>query len=292
VLRLAYRPPYHWAQVRDFLAERAIPGVEMVEKQTYSRTVSTPNGWAIIRVRPSEEVDALEFRVSGADPADLLHLSTVARRVFDLAADPETIVLAFKDDPLLGPLLRQRPGLRIPGVWSPFECAVRAVVGQQVNIRVSRTFLARLVERAGRAVSGPISALTHMFPTPADLIAADLSGLDLTSNRIATLKQLSAAMIERKLEFATTAEEVIRILAQIPGIGPWSAQYVALRALGEPDAFPAADLVLRRTASQANGLITISAFEKRAEAWRPWRAYAAIHLWSAAGKVHAKKPAA
>jgi len=131
-----------------------------------------------------------------------------------------------------------------------------------------------------------------MFPTPETLMAADLSGLGLTSNRIATLKQLSAAMIERKLEFATTAEEVIRILAQIPGIGPWSAQYVALRALGEPDAFPAADLVLRRTASQANGLITISAFEKRAEAWRPWRAYASIHLWAAAGKVHAKKPAA
>jgi AraC family transcriptional regulator, regulatory protein of adaptative response / DNA-3-methyladenine glycosylase II len=165
-------------------------------------------------------------------------------------------------------------------------------VGQQVSIRVGRTLLARVVERAGTPVSASRAGLTHLFPTPAALIAADLSGLGLTSSRIATLKQLSQVTIESKLEFGASAEEVIRVLTHISGIGPSSAQYVALRGLGEPDAFPSADLVLRRTASERDGLTRESALERSAEAWRPWRAYAAVHLWCAASKAPCREPGA
>ena len=159
-------------------------------------------------------------------------------------------------------------------------------------MRVGQTLLARVVERAGTPVSASKAGLTHLFPTPAALIAADLSGLGLTSSRIATLKQLSQVTMESKLEFGASAEEVIRVLTHIPGIGACSAQYVALRGLGEPDAFPSADLVLRRTASQRDGLIKESALDRSAEAWRPWRAYAAIHLWCSATKAHCRKPGA
>src|SRR5262245_31817586 len=269
VLRLAYRPPYDWIQVREFLAKRVIPGVEMIENDTYTRTVSTPNGWAVIRVRPSQGEDALEFRVGGADSADLLHLSTVARRVFDLGADPENIDLAFQDDPLLGRLTCRRPGVRIPGVWSPIECAVRAVVGQQVSLRGARTILARLVARTGKPLDAPLPGLTHLFPTPAALRDANLNALGMTSNRIAAIKTLSGAMACRKLDFSRPTAEVVHILTGIPGIGSWSAQYVALRALGDPDAFPSGDLVLRRMASNGNSLMTESALEQCAEAWRP-----------------------
>ena len=283
VLRLAYRPPYDWAHLLHFLAARAIPHVETADGNAYARTVVTPDGGsAIIRVRPIDGEDALEFRVSRADAAALLPLSTVARRVFDLAADPATIALAFQDDALLARLVKRRPGLRIPGVWDPFECAVRAVVGQQVSFKAGVTLVGRIVERAGKPLSTPSQGLSHLFPAPGALIAADLSGLGLTRGRIDAVKALAMAIVDASLDFSASADQVARTLTAIRGIGPWTAQYVALRALGEPDAFPTADLVLRREASDSRGPLTPSALQKRAERWRPWRGYAAIHLWSAA----------
>ena len=277
-LKLAFRPPYDWNQVRTFFATRAVPGIERVDEAGYARTVGCDRGHAVVHVRPLQDEHALELRVRGAAPSALFHLSSTARRVFDLGADPARIALAFDNDPLLAPLVRRRPGLRIPGVWDPFECAVRAVLGQQVSVAAGRTLVARLVRRAGQPVSTGIDGLTHLFPRPSAVASADLDGLGLTSARIGTLRALARA-ISDGLDLNGAADDVIAGLTALPGIGAWTAQYVALRALGEPDAFPAADLVLRRVASASETPLTARALEARAEAWRPWRGYATLHLW-------------
>ena len=289
VLRFSYRPPYDWTHLLHFLAARAVARIEVADKDRYARTVATPgHGWAIIQVRNIHAEHVLEFRVSCADATSLLHLSSVARRVFDLASDPATIGLAFEDDPILAPLVKRRPGIRIPGVWDPLECSVRAIVGQQVSFSAGVTLLGRVVERAGQAISTPINGLTHLFPSPVALMSANLTGLGLTGGRIDAIKELASAVVEGKLDFSATAEDVVRVLMSIRGIGPWTAQYVALRALGEPDAFPSADLVLRRVASDTNRTLPAPALEERSKAWRPWRAYAVIYLWTAALDGHQK----
>jgi len=305
VLRLAYRPPYDWAQVRDFLATRALPGVERVDARGYARTVAAANppaggrsaanqpaggrsadgGHAIVCVRALEHERALELRVRGAAPAALFQLSAAARRTFDLAADPARIALALRGDPLLAPLVDRRPGLRIPGAWDPFECAVRAVLGQQVSVAAGRTLAARVVARVGRPIAGGTDGLTHLFPSPAALAAANLDGLGLTGARARALRALAHAVAEGALDLGAAVEDVAAGLEALPGLGRWTAQYVALRALGEPDAFPAADLVLRRMAAAGGTALSARALEARAEAWRPWRGYAVLHLWRAASEV-------
>jgi len=289
VLRLAYRPPYHWNQVHDFLAMRALPGVERVDARGYARTVALGTGYASVCVRPLESEDALELRVRGAPPASLFQLSSAARRTFDLAADPAAIALAFKSDPLLSPLVNNRPGLRIPGAWDPFECAVRAVLGQQVSVAAGRTLAARLVARAGQEIATGTEGLTHLFPSPGALEAANLDGLGITGARIRALKEMARAVRDGRLDFTLPATEVAAALALLPGFGDWTAQYVSLRALGEPDAFLSGDLVLRRVAGVDGLPLTARLLEARAEAWRPWRGYAVLHLWHLAAQAAAQR---
>jgi AraC family transcriptional regulator of adaptative response / DNA-3-methyladenine glycosylase II len=289
VLRLAYRPPYHWNQVHDFLAMRALPGVERVDARGYARTVALSTGHAIVCVRPLESEDALELRVRGAPPASLFQLSSAARRTFDLAADPAAIALAFKSDPLLSPLVHNRPGLRIPGAWDPFECAVRAVLGQQVSVAAGRTLAARLVARAGQELATGTEGLTHLFPSPGALEAANLDGLGITGARIRALKEMARAVMDGRLDFTLPATEVAAALALLPGFGDWTAQYVSLRALGEPDAFLSGDPVLRRVAGVGGSPLTARLLEARAEAWRPWRGYAVLHLWHLASQAAAQR---
>jgi len=285
-LRLAYRPPYDWEQVRGFLATRAVSGVERVDARGYARTVACEGGHALIRVNAVAGADALELRVTGAAPAALLQLASAARRVFDLAADPARIGLELATDPLIGPLVRRRPGLRIPGVWEPFECAVRAVLGQQVSVAAGRTFAARLVALAGAPLPRGSESLTHLFPSAAQIAAADLESLGLTRTRAATLRALARAVLEGRIDFGATPEELAEALSSVPGIGPWTAQYVALRALGEPDALPTGDLVLRRmTAPPGTASLTSRELELRARQWQPWRGYAVVHLWRAAAEA-------
>jgi AraC family transcriptional regulator of adaptative response / DNA-3-methyladenine glycosylase II len=281
VLRLSFRPPCDWAHLRDFLALRALPGVERVDERGYARTVATETGHATVCVRPLEGQHALELRVRGAAPAALFEISTTARRVFDLAADPARIAAALGTDPLLGPLLKRRPGLRIPGTWDPFECAVRAVLGQQVTVAAGRTLAARLVARFGRAVGGG-DGLTHLFPSPSALASAALDGIGLPRTRAAALEALAQAVVSGAVDFRAPAPALTAALVALPGIGAWTAEYVALRALGEPDAFPTGDLVLRTVAGGAAGPLSARALEQRAEAWRPWRGYTVLHLWAAA----------
>jgi AraC family transcriptional regulator, regulatory protein of adaptative response / DNA-3-methyladenine glycosylase II len=289
VLRLAYRPPYDWDHMRDFLATRAIPGVERVDGRGYARTVACEGGHALVCVRALPGEDALELRVRGAPPASLLQLASVARRVFDLAADPARIGVELAADPLMGPLVRERPGLRIPGAWDAFECAVRAVLGQQVSVAAGCTLARRLVERAGVAVGGATDGLTHLFPGAANLASANLEGLGITGARVATLRVLARAVLERRIDFGAAPDELAAAMAALPGIGPWTAQYVALRALGEPDALPTGDLVLRRMAApMARGSLTTRELEERSRNWRPWRGYAVVHLWRAAARAGAR----
>jgi AraC family transcriptional regulator of adaptative response / DNA-3-methyladenine glycosylase II len=291
VLRLAYRPPYDFAHLREFLARRALPGVERVDAAGYARTLAYPGGNALVAVRELAGEHALELRVAGAPPAALPPLAARARRVFDLDGDPEPVGAGLAADPLVGPLVAQRPGVRIPGAWDPFECAVRAVLGQQVSVAAGRRFASRLVERSGERLHGGAAGLTHLFPTPARVAHADLEGLGITAARAAALRSLARAVLARRVDFGAVSADVTAALAALPGIGPWTAQYVALRSLGEPDALPHGDAVLRRMAAPAGGAaLSARALEARSDRWRPWRGYATVHLWRAAGERGVSAP--
>ncbi|HEV7138990.1 MAG TPA: AlkA N-terminal domain-containing protein [Steroidobacteraceae bacterium] len=283
-LALCYRPPYDWDHLRGFFALRATPGVERVEADTYARLIRTDAGHAIITVRPLPGRDALQLRVLGAPASALFQIATAARRVFDLAADPALLSAGLEADVLLRPLVCRRPGIRIPGAWDPFECAVRAVLGQQVTVAAARTLAGRLVARVGEPVTTPIEGLERLFPTPQALASADMDGLGLTGARIAALRSLAAAVAAGRVAFDRPADEVVASLVELPGFGEWTAQYVALRALGEPDAFLSADLVVRRMAAAGGAPLTAKELDRRAEPWRPWRGYAVMHLWCAAGE--------
>lgn len=287
-LTLAYRPPYEWDRMLEFLALRAIDGVEKVDALSYARLVRTGDTHAEISVRRLPERNALELSVRGASAHRLLQVASAVRRMFDLSGDPDAVERTLGADRLLRPMVRRRPGLRIPGAWDPFECAVRAVLGQQVTVAGARTLAARLVRRFGQPVNGT-EGLTHLFPTVQALAAANLDGLGLTGARITALKALAQALACGRIGFDRPAEQVIESLKRLPGIGDWTAQYIALRSLGEPDALPAADLVLRRMAGNGKGLLSTQEMERRAERWRPWRGYAVMQLWCAASQKRARE---
>ena len=281
-LALSYRPPYDWDHLCQFLALRATPRVERVQEQRYARLIRTDGGHALIEVQPLDGRDALRLSVRGAASATLFQIATAARRVFDLSADPALVTAGLESDALLRPLVRRRPGIRIPGTWDAFECAVRAVLGQQVTVAAARTLAGRLVERTGEPVTPAAAGLDRLFPTPQVLAGANLDGLGLTGARIAALKSVARAVAEGRVAFDRPTEEVVASLVRLPGIGEWTAQYIALRALGEPDAFLSADLVVRRMAAADGAALTMRELDRRAAAWRPWRGYAVMHLWCAA----------
>jgi AraC family transcriptional regulator of adaptative response / DNA-3-methyladenine glycosylase II len=281
-LRLAYRPPYDWSSLLNFLSKRAVAGVERVGADSYARTVRTSTGYAWIQVSACDDADALRVRVRGAPSSDLFELSSRVRRCFDLAADPIQIADAFQGDRRLGPLAAKRPGLRIPGVWEPFECAVRAIVAEQRAPSAARAQLRKLVECAGQPIESVADGLTFLFPTPDALAQCDLAALGMTPARAQAVQELSRTVCKGGLNFSDSVENVIRALTQIAALGASGAEYVALRALGEPDAFPSTDLTLRREAQGGDSALTSRGLEARAEVWRPWRGYAAFHLWAAA----------
>jgi AraC family transcriptional regulator of adaptative response / DNA-3-methyladenine glycosylase II len=278
-LRLAYRPPYDWDHMQSFLATHAIRGVEVVTAGVYARAVPTPSGYAVLQIRPVSHAHALEVRIKGAMPAELPPLLSSVRRMFDLTADPGRITAAMRNDALLLPLLARRPGLRIPGTWDPFECSVRAIVGHPSSVPAYAP-LKRLVERFGKPIEAPSPDIRHLFPTAAVLADAKLDELGLTRPRCEALRQLARGVCEQTIRFDAPAEEISRMLCALPGVGRWTAGYVELRGLGEPDAFPFGDLPLRRLASTGAKPLTPLALEERAECWRPFRGYAVFHLWA------------
>jgi AraC family transcriptional regulator of adaptative response / DNA-3-methyladenine glycosylase II len=283
-LRLPYRAPYDFAQLLAFLAARAIPGVEVVDGEGYRRSIAVDGvpGWFAVARVPGE--DALALQVAHPATAALGVIAARVRRLFDVDADPRAIGAVLRRDALLQPLVRRWPGQRLPGAWDPFELAVRAVLGQQVSVAAARTLAARVAVAYGTPLqAGDPAAPVLLFPTPARLADAPLEQQGLTRARAATVRALAGALHGGQLALRgeQPLEEVERALVAVPGIGPWTAQYIAMRALGHPDAFPAADLVLRRVAGDGRSL-TPRELALRADAWRPWRAYAVMLLWRSA----------
>ncbi|WP_164013522.1 DNA-3-methyladenine glycosylase 2 [Pyxidicoccus trucidator] len=282
-LRLGYRPPYDFAAMLDFLRGRALPGVEVVDAASYTRVigpVETP-GWLRVSAWPGDE-HALKLELHGVAPARLLDIVNRLRRMFDLDADPQAIAAALSTDARLRPLLKRRPGLRLPSGWDGFEIAVRAIIGQQVSVAAARTVAARLAQRFGQALPAAFApGLEHLFPTPEALADADLSAIGLTRARAETVRTMARALLDGGVDFKPerTLDDFAARWVALPGIGPWTAQYVAMRALGHPDAFPAEDLVLQRALPNDGSRLTAKVLSAHAEAWRPWRAYAVIHLW-------------
>jgi 3-methyladenine DNA glycosylase/8-oxoguanine DNA glycosylase len=280
-LRLAYRPPYDWPHLHRFLSRRAIDGVESVAAGAYARTVRTAGGHAVLQVRPVAGADALELRIRGGESGDLPSLSSLVRRMFDLSADPARITAALQRDPRLAALVRQRPGLRIPGTWDPFESGVRAIVGQQISVAAGRTLLTRLVQRAGVRVADDAYGLSHLFPTPQAVAQSNLEDLGIPRARLSALQGFARAVAGGAVAFNGSSERVMRALLELPGVGPWTAGYVALRGLAEPDGFPAGDLILRQQAAPDAAALSARELDTRAQLWRPFRGYAAMHLWQA-----------
>jgi AraC family transcriptional regulator of adaptative response / DNA-3-methyladenine glycosylase II len=281
-LRLPFRPPYDWDGLIAFLEPRALVGVEAVSRDAYRRTISVHGHTGLIEVRPRLDHDHLLLRVELPEYSGLIHVAEQARRVFDLGADPLAIISRLERDRKLRPAVRQRPGLRVPGAWDRFELAVRAVLGQQVTVRGAATLAARLVKEFGEPCTVSDPALTHIFPTPHVLAEADVSVIGLPASRSATIQALASAVRddELPLDLLSDSAELIERLQTVNGIGEWTAQYIAMRALGEPDAFPAGDLGLRKALSTNGKLASQRETEAVSQGWRPWRAYAVMHLWS------------
>lgn len=282
VFRLGYRPPYDWNALLAFLAARATPGVEQVVDGSYRRSIALNNKCGVLDVRQLPQAHALEVRVRFPESASLLQIVTRVRAMFDLAADPAAISAHFGRDPLLGPLARRHPGLRVPGAWDGFELAVRAILGQQVTVRGATTLAGRLAQMFGEPLEfTDAGGLSRVFPQAQVLADAKFNGMPVA--RVRAIRSLAAAVAGNDLSFdsRTPGENLLARFRELDGVGDWTTQYVAMRALNEPDAFPAGDLVLRRAAGNSHALTT-AALLKCAENWRPWRAYAAMYLWRAA----------
>jgi AraC family transcriptional regulator of adaptative response / DNA-3-methyladenine glycosylase II len=271
--QLSYRPPYAWDNIIHFLSHRAIAGVELIENNSYQRLISYGeiSGWFHAKMTENNKI---EFEVKLNKNANILELIARLKNIFDLDADPMAIENDLKKDKKLKPLLAQQNGLRIAGAWDGFELAVRAIVGQKISVSAARTVLGRIVNRCGEKQNvDPSLRLERFFPTPKNILLADLSNLGLTRSKIETLKQLALACENKTLILDSTDsfDDTCQKLLSIKGIGLWTVEYIAMRALKNPNAFPETDLELQKKISQ---------LQLNPKNWIPWRAYAAILLWS------------
>jgi AraC family transcriptional regulator of adaptative response / DNA-3-methyladenine glycosylase II len=289
-LRLPCRRPFNPASVLEFLGLRALPGVEALDGASYTRSLRLPHGHGIVTLRAPESEGSegpafVEGELILSDLRDLQTAVARCRQLLDLDADPVAIWEALRRDPLVGALMRRDPGRRVPGAADGFELAVRAVIGQQVSVPGARTVAGRLVLAAGELVPGPVGAVTHLFPTPAALVELaerDPGAFSMPAGRRRALVALAQAVDEGGVVIDPGADpaELRRSLVGLPGIGPWTAEYVAMRALRDPDAFMPTDLGIRRGAV-ALGLPDDPAhLRELTEHWRPWRSYAMAHLWA------------
>ena len=289
-LRLAYRPPLDFPALLAFLGKRAIPGIERVNADSYERVLGPPDATTWIRVSADPSKPELRLEISGIDSRVITDIVRRVRRMFDLDADLSSVAAVLADTPLLATGLQRRPGLRVPGGWDGFEVAVRAVLGQQVSVAGATTMARRLVNAHGAHRSDCRDGLDRVFPTPEALADAKLESIGLPKSRAATIRMLARAVIEKKIHFGAgqRLDEFVGSLVALPGIGPWTAHYVAMRALGHPDAFPAGDLVLQQVLGGGTRMSERET-EARSQAWRPWRAYAVLHLWHLSGDIAKEK---
>ncbi|MDR3506700.1 MAG: AlkA N-terminal domain-containing protein [Caulobacteraceae bacterium] len=295
-IRLPYRPPYDWEAMVGFLSLRAIPGVEVVSSDRYARTIAIGPDRGLLVVRPLAG-DRLGVEIRFGRLSALPTIIARVRRVFDLAADPLAIGIHLSQDPHLAPLVAARPGLRVPGAWDGFELAIRAILGQQITVTAATVLAGKIAAAHGEPLpgdlAGRVEGLSHTFPTPAALAGADLAAMGLMPRvRAGSLSSLAAAVLADPniLGGRGSLDEAVARLKALPGIGEWTAQYIAMRGLREPDAFPHGDIGLMRALAGPDGARPNPAqLLARAEAWRPWRAYAALHLWASDTPARSEK---
>jgi AraC family transcriptional regulator of adaptative response / DNA-3-methyladenine glycosylase II len=291
VLRLAYRPPYNWPEILRYLAGRAIPGVEAVDmdQQRYRRSVRIGDAAGWLQVSHLAAKQQLELEVAPHLAPHLMLLLSRVRTQFDLDANPEVIEAHLRQDGLLGTHIDSVPGLRVPGSFDTFELAVRAVLGQQVSVAGATTLSGRMMERYGDPVETPFDSVTRHFPRAQVLATAtvdDVARIGMPGTRAQTIINLARYATEGGLDIKPTCslQQAVQQMRTVPGIGEWTAQYIALRALRFPDAFPAGDLGLQKAAARDDALGSARLTEKqllaRAGTWAPWRGYAALILWN------------
>jgi AraC family transcriptional regulator of adaptative response / DNA-3-methyladenine glycosylase II len=282
-LRLPYREPYDWPGMLDYLAARAIPGVEQVQGDVYRRTIAYDGTVALLEVRPCPGKPCVILEVSASARRHLMSVAERVRRLFDLTTDPVPIAEHLGRDPGISAAVKRRPGLRVPGAWDPFELAIRAILGQQVSVKGATTLAGRLASRYGTPVPGADPSGPHrIFPDAAALADADLSSIGMPGKRADAVRELARLVRDGSLplSWGECADDTHDGLMAIPGIGEWTARYIAMRALGQPDAFLPGDLGVRKAMANGSGKLPSPAdVLARSEKWRPWRAYAVLHLW-------------
>ncbi|HWH11836.1 MAG TPA: AlkA N-terminal domain-containing protein [Solirubrobacteraceae bacterium] len=290
-LRLAHRRPFAGRHLFEFLGRRAVAGIESYDGVTYRRSLRLPHGHGTVALSPGRDGGSVDAVFVLGDLRDLTAAIARCRHLLNLDADPVAVDQALGADPLLGPLVARTPGLRVPGAADGFELAVRAVVGQQVSVAGARTVLGALVRAAGQRLDDPVLPITHAFPTPEALarLAADVpAAFPMPGSRRRALAALAEAVAagDLALDPGADPDALQSGLLDLPGIGPWTAAYVGMRALGDPDAFLATDLGVRRALDQLGHASDPGSVSRLAEHWRPWRAYAVAHLWAAEPQPH------
>ena len=289
-VRLNYRRPFDWAQLVEFLQGRAIPGVEIVVDDRYYRTVKVGGQVGVVEVGHNTTERNLELTLHGIDTPNLFPVVQQVREIFDLDAPVADIGVVLKKDPELKTRLKNHPGIRVPGAWDGFELTVRAILGQQVSVKAATTLSGRIAARYGEAVEDIIgenfrgTGLSHLFPTPEILMRARFNDIGLVSARAETIRRVARALVDGELSFDPSQDPgaFCESLKSLRGIGDWTAQYVSMRALKNPDAFPSSDLgLLRSFDCDEKDRMRPNELAEMSESWRPWRAYAALLLWSA-----------
>ncbi len=277
-LDLAVRRPFDAGAMFAFLASRAVPGIELWDGVVYHRTLGLPRGQGVAEVWAAGDRPVVRARVRLEDWRDIGPAVRRLRRLFDLDADPIAVDGLLGEDAVLAPVVAASPGRRAPGAVDPFEIAVRGVIGQQISVAGARTVTGRVVAAAGEPlrIGGGVDALTHVFPDPPALASIDPSHLPMPATRRRTIAELAERMADGRvvLDGGADREEVASRLLAVPGVGPWTAGYVLMRGLGDPDVFLPTDLGVRA------GLAKLGVEAGRAERWRPWRSYALHHLWA------------
>ena len=278
-----YTPPYDFAALLAFFAKRAIPGVEQVDASSYRRVFELDGKAGTLAVHAKGNADALTLDVEVADASILPQIEARVRRMFDLDADIVAINAHLGRRAHLKRCVARHPGQRLPGGWDGFEIAIRAVLGQQVTVAAARTLTERVVRKFGRAVELPQVGKIQLFPAPETLALADLSGLGITGARMRTLGAIAQAVCDGRIDFRADQplDQFVTQWTALPGIGDWTAHYLAMRGLAHADAFPAGDIVLRKAVARDGVPVATAKLEAMSQAWRPYRAYAVLHLWRA-----------
>ncbi|WP_419708805.1 DNA-3-methyladenine glycosylase family protein [Pseudomonas sp. NFX224] len=279
-LLLAFEPPYDWPAMLGFLSARAIVGLETVADGVYSRSIGLNGARGALSIQPAT-TDSLELTLDFPDPTAVPEIVARVRRMFDLDAGLATIHRHLAVDPLLARLIDARPGLRVPGTWDGLELAIRAVLGQQITVGAAIKLAGKLVAQYGVPLASPREGLTHVFPEAAVLAVADLATLGMPKSRGRTLSGVAQALLDDPLLFEPRREGGVARLLALHGIGDWTAQYIALRQLRDMDGFPNGDVgLINALAALEGGPVTAKQMLMRAEAWRPYRGYAAQLLWT------------